>query len=139
MPLGGLKLYFPNIIFKLVRSNLPPHQQVFHFPQSVNKFDVKDLIQKLYQVTVTDVRTMNMLGRRPKLVLGRKRGGKPGFKKVIVTMKEDFVFPPPPSVQENGAIAIPPMTGKGKNSANHNRALVERQARERESLGEKQA
>ncbi|KAJ3372584.1 hypothetical protein HDU91_002544 [Kappamyces sp. JEL0680] len=122
MPLGGLKLYFPNIIFKLVRSNLPPHQQVFHFPQSVNKFDVKDLIQKLYQ-----------------LVLGRKRGGKPGFKKVIVTMKEDFVFPPPPSVQENGAIAIPPMTGKGKNSANHNRALVERQARERESLGEKQA
>jgi hypothetical protein len=66
------------------------------------------------------------------LVHGKKKGGKPSYKKVIVTTTQDFIFPPPPSVQESGAIAIPPQTGKGKNSANHNRALVLKQAAERD-------
>lgn len=126
----GAKLYFPNIIFKLVRSNLPPHQAVFHTPPQLNKFDIKMYLEKLYQIAITDVRTMNYLGRPSKIIARRERGGKPSFKKVIVTMEDDFVFPPPPTVKD-GAIKIPPRVSFGRNSARKQRKNINEQALER--------
>jgi ribosomal protein L23 len=99
----------------MVRSALPPHQAVFRFPTSVNKIDIQSLLTSLYGIQVTDIRTMNYLGRTYKKQEGRfkivqKSGGE--FKKVVVTMKEDFVFPPPVMAGKNGAISLPPRVSK---------------------------
>ncbi|KAJ3219273.1 hypothetical protein HDU67_001892 [Dinochytrium kinnereticum] len=91
---AGASLFFPNITLKLVRSSLPPHQAVFRVPPSLNKLDITSLLTSLYGIDIVDVRTMNYLGRTH-----RDRRGRPSqsaaFKKVIVTMKEDFNFPHP--------------------------------------------
>jgi hypothetical protein len=54
---------------------------------------------------------MNYLGRRyldPKA----KRTTSASFKKVIVSMRDDFNFPAPPSVERDGAIQMPPRISK---------------------------
>ncbi|KAJ3084471.1 hypothetical protein BCR33DRAFT_693939 [Rhizoclosmatium globosum] len=108
-------LYFPSVSFRLVRSNLPPHQQVFRFPPKYNKIDITSLLTGLYGLQITDVRTMNYTGRghyeQYKGASRRTRAA--GFKKVIVTTKDDFEFPPPVSVARNGAIPLPPRIPKG--------------------------
>ncbi|KAI8853336.1 hypothetical protein BC829DRAFT_382552 [Chytridium lagenaria] len=106
---AGASLFFPNISIKLVRSSLPPHQAVFRVPPSLNKLDISSLLTSLYGIDVLDVRTMNYLGR-----YHRDRKGLPtnsaAFKKVIVTMKEDFIFPHPTTAlagSEMVPVAIP--------------------------------
>lgn len=130
-----LKSFFPNFYFKLLRSNLAPNQQVFHTNTNFNKFDIKQLLTKMYGLEILDVRTMIYEGKRPRKVQGKSRGGRPAFKKVIVTMKDDFVFPDPPTV-EDGALRIPPNAGVGRNSANHGtrRKEIQKQHDERKSL-----
>ncbi|KAJ3107230.1 hypothetical protein HDU97_004650 [Phlyctochytrium planicorne] len=91
---SGAKLFFPNITFKLVRSSLPPHQAVFRVPPAMNKLDMKSLLTSLYGIEVLDVRTMNYLGRRHRDRKGQHTTSA-AFKKVIVTMKDDFIFPDP--------------------------------------------
>ncbi|KAJ3101129.1 hypothetical protein HDU96_010125 [Phlyctochytrium bullatum] len=95
----GANLYFPNVVLKLVRSDLPPHQAVFRVPPHLNKLDITNLLTSLYGIEVLDVRTMNYMGRPY-----RDRRGKDtnsgAFKKAVVTMKEDFVFPHPSTALE---------------------------------------
>ncbi|KAL2917961.1 mitochondrial 54S ribosomal protein YmL41 [Polyrhizophydium stewartii] len=132
--LPGAKLYFPNVVFRLVRSNLPPHQAVFRCPQQLNKLDIKGYLGNLYNLAITDVRTMNYLGsaRRAKQVPMRTRKVATGaFKKVIVTMDSDFVFPEPPDVKNSNAMRLPPRVGFGHNAANRVRHLINEQALER--------
>ncbi|KAJ3085716.1 hypothetical protein HK102_013896 [Quaeritorhiza haematococci] len=123
------KFFFPNIIFRLVRSNLPPHQAVFRVPPQLTKPDIKHYLETVYPpVTITDVRTMNYHGR---LRADTKRMGaqskqSANWKKVIVTMQEDFVWPDPPKVKtgsgadEDGAERFPQRNsrpvGKGSHS-----------------------
>ena len=74
---------------------------------------------------------MNYLGRRARKVGYKEKMGPPNYKKVIVTMDQDFVFPKPPSVEEDGCIRIPPRARPGRNSAKTIRAKINEQAKER--------
>jgi ribosomal protein L23 len=129
--LAGAKLFFPNVVIKLVRSNLPPHQQVFHCPPQLNKLDIKQLLQKMYNIGITDIRTMNYLPKhdRNKSASRRVSTNIASYKKVIVTMDQDFDFPPPPNVKD-GAIRLPLITGRGKGSANKLKHKILKEARE---------
>jgi ribosomal protein L23 len=107
------KIYFPNFTLKLVRSNLPPNQAVLHCPPQLTKLDIKDFCTKVYGLSVSDVRTMNYLAGPKK----RARGGKSvrgtaAYKKAIVTMTSDFVWPAPPQVIADEAVRVPPRTSR---------------------------
>ncbi|KAJ3165938.1 hypothetical protein HDU88_003813 [Geranomyces variabilis] len=126
----GAKLFFPNVVFRLLRSNLPPQQCVFRCPQQLNKIDIKSILTNLYDLSITDIRTMNYLGRTHKTRQG-KRVRAANFKKVIVTMEEDFVFPKPPETKvdmanaDERATKMPPRAAWGRNSANRLRHRLE--------------
>ncbi|KAJ1328312.1 hypothetical protein BSLG_010044 [Batrachochytrium salamandrivorans] len=142
MHIAGSKFYFPNIVVRLVRSNLPPHQAVFRCPPQLNKLDIKSLVGQLYNLSIIDVRTMNYIGsgvreRRSKKAPTRGKIYTPSYKKVIVTMSEDFKFPDPPVIGSGsgdevdvstGAIRMPPRVSFGKGSANRMRAKINKQA-----------
>ena len=51
-----------------------------------NKYQIRDALQKLFGVTATGVRTMQM--RRHSVTRGRTRGTTARWKKAIVTLKE---------------------------------------------------
>jgi ribosomal protein L23 len=128
--LAGTKHYFPNFTFKLLRSNLPPHQQVFHCPSYLNKLDITQFLTKVYGLNVLDVRTANYLAKEKKVFRGRKQNNIPAFKRAIVTLDEDFIFPPPPQIGTD-CIRIPPQISFGRNSGNSKRYLINLQAKER--------
>jgi ribosomal protein L23 len=115
---------------KLVRSNLPPHQQVFYTQANYNKFDIKQYLTKLYNIEIKDIRTMNYA----RMKKNSPRGDKviPKYKKVIVTMDNDFLFPREPSVKEDGCVRIPPRVVYGKGSAKKVIRKIQEQALERE-------
>ncbi|KAJ3166156.1 hypothetical protein HK101_012007 [Irineochytrium annulatum] len=104
----GSTLFFPQFDMRLVRSTLPPHQAVFRVPPNLNKLDIRQILEKLYSVDVTDVRTMNYLAKTYRDRRGERRSGG-AYKKVIVTMKNDFVFPDPPTEEGSGAMRLPPV------------------------------
>ena len=58
----------------------------FEVHPEANKYQIRDALQKLFEVTVTDVRTMQM--RRHEVTRGRTRGTTARWKKAIVTLKE---------------------------------------------------
>lgn len=51
-----------------------------------NKHQIRDALEKLFGVTVTSVRTMQM--RRHEVVRGRTRGTTARWKKAVVTLKD---------------------------------------------------
>ncbi|KAI8052351.1 ribosomal protein L23/L15e core domain-containing protein, partial [Syncephalis plumigaleata] len=101
---GGKRVYFPNLIFTFVRSNLPPNQAVFRVEPHVNKLDVRDYLWHLYGVRVLDVRTTVFLGKeRSKITksgIARVKRD-PSWKKVIVTLEDEFYFPEPPNIDRD--------------------------------------
>ncbi|CAG8534090.1 13177_t:CDS:1, partial [Gigaspora rosea] len=100
---GFKKIYFPNIIFRLMRTpTLPPNQVAFRVPPNINKLDIRDYLFHVYKLKVFDVRTMNYGAKRPiKKSDGILRGKFTSkYKKAIVTLAEDFAYPPPPDKSE---------------------------------------
>ncbi|KAI9004080.1 hypothetical protein BC832DRAFT_558495 [Gaertneriomyces semiglobifer] len=138
----GAKLFFPNVVMQIVRSNLPPHQCVFRCPPALNKIDIKAYLTNLYNINISDVRTMNYSPQELSAA-GRRRQKRlePKYKKVIVTMEEDFNFPPPPQWTaksgENAdmAVKLPPRVLPGKGSANWQRHKLE-EGRKRGVIGQ---
>ncbi|KAJ3407465.1 hypothetical protein CcCBS67573_g00594 [Chytriomyces confervae] len=120
-------LFFPSISFRIIRSSLPPHQQVFRFPPKANKVDIASLLTGLYGLRITDIRTMNYNGRSHyETKAGATRRTKAAaYKKVIVTTKDDFEFPPPVSASRNGAIGVPPRISKNAPSIKFRHLLPE--------------
>ncbi|KAJ3054654.1 hypothetical protein HK097_001210 [Rhizophlyctis rosea] len=125
--LPGTTYYFPNFVVQLLRSNLPPHQAAFRVPTFLNKIDIRSFLSQTYNIQITDVRTMVYLGREyvaKHRVSAARKTRLPSWKKAIVTMEEDFKFPPPPeirkhgtgSAEEPGALKLPPLGGPGKSS-----------------------
>ncbi|KAG5518741.1 hypothetical protein PMAC_002710 [Pneumocystis sp. 'macacae'] len=96
--LGKKLVYLPNIVFTLLRNHrLLPTQAVFKVPISVNKFDVRDYLFHLYKIQVIRVRSMVYYRKRIRskdYLRTIKRTS--AFKKVIVDMKEPFIYPEPP-------------------------------------------
>ena len=58
---------------------------VFEVKKTANKIDVKNAIQGLFDVTVTDVSTMIMRGKDKRV--GKSQGRQSNWKKAIVTLK----------------------------------------------------
>ena len=58
----------------------------FEVHPEANKYQIRDALQKLFEVTVTDVRTMQV--RRHTVTRGRTRGTSARWKKAIVTLKD---------------------------------------------------
>ena len=102
----------------------PPHQAVFKVPPQLSKVDIKDYLSRLYNINITDVRTMNYLGKVKKDENGRVQK-RPDFKKAIITMDHDFVFPDAPDPKEDGAMEIPPNAGIGKGSGKRIKKKIE--------------
>lgn len=59
----------------------------YHFKVDVrcNKNDVKDAVERIYNVSVTNVHTLNVKGKNKRV--GRHEGKTAGWKKAIVTVK----------------------------------------------------
>jgi large subunit ribosomal protein L23 len=58
---------------------------VFEVATDANKIEIKNAVQKLFNVEVTDVHTMVVRGKLKRM--GRSVGRRPGSKKAIVTLK----------------------------------------------------
>ena len=61
-------------------------EYTFEVHPDANKHQIRDALQKLFGVTVTGVRTMQV--RRHEVVRGRTRGTTARWKKAIVTLKD---------------------------------------------------
>jgi large subunit ribosomal protein L23 len=61
-------------------------EYAFQVRPNATKRDIKSALEKLFGVTVTKVRTMQM--RRHEVVRGRTRGKTEAWKKAIVTLKD---------------------------------------------------
>lgn len=58
---------------------------LFAVDSRANKKQVRDAVEKLFKVKVSDVRTMNVAGKVKRR--GRTFGLRPGWKKAVVTLK----------------------------------------------------
>lgn len=58
---------------------------LFQVHRSANKLEIAYAIEKIFNVTVTNVRTMNRLGKPKRL--GRFTGKRSDWKKAVVTLK----------------------------------------------------
>lgn len=62
------------------------NQVIFEVDTKANKSEIKKAVERLFKVTVTNVRTQNRPGKRKRL--GRFMGRRKNWKKAIVTLKE---------------------------------------------------
>ncbi len=60
-------------------------QVVFEVARDANKIEIKGAVQKLFNVTVTGVRTLVVRGKEKRV--GRFSGRRPSWKKAFVTLK----------------------------------------------------
>ncbi|ORX99157.1 hypothetical protein K493DRAFT_313311 [Basidiobolus meristosporus CBS 931.73] len=99
---GNKQIFFPSVIFKVVRSNLPPNQVAFRVPPKVNKLDIKDYLSHVYKLDVVNVRTVNYEGKmKMDARIGRRVRDK-DWKKAIVTIGTDFEYPAKPNLDDFG-------------------------------------
>ncbi|MCX8044383.1 MAG: 50S ribosomal protein L23 [Desulfobacterota bacterium] len=62
------------------------NQVVFEVSRDANKIEIKQAVQKLFNVKVLSVNVMNYEGKRKRI--GRYRGTRPDWKKAVVTLKK---------------------------------------------------
>ena len=62
------------------------NQYLFKTRVDANKLEIKDAVEKLFNVKVKQVRTMNIRGKTK--TLGRFSGKRPNWKKAVVTLEE---------------------------------------------------
>ena len=80
----------PLITEKANRESEKLNCYTFAVSPDANKFEIKDLVEKLYNVRVTSVNTANYAGKRKRrwTKSGLQKGRKPAFKKAYVTVAE---------------------------------------------------
>lgn len=61
---------------------------VFEVAPASNKHQIKEAVEKAFDVTVKSVNTSNERGRRPRTRYGRRGGAPPTYKKAVVTVAE---------------------------------------------------
>lgn len=62
------------------------NQYLFKTTTDANKLEIKNAVEKLFDVKVSAVRTMNVRGKTK--TLGRYSGKRPNWKKAIVTLEK---------------------------------------------------
>ncbi len=66
------------------------NQYAFEVDHRANKIEIKIAIEQRFNVVVTDVRTINVRGKKRRM--GRFEGKRPQWKKAIVTLQTDDVI-----------------------------------------------
>lgn len=66
------------------------NQVVFEVHRKANKYQVRDAVEQLYGVKVTDVRTMVVPGKLKRR--GTSVGKRPNWKKAVVCLKEGDII-----------------------------------------------
>ena len=62
------------------------NEYAFEVDRSANKIEIKDAVERLFDVKVLKVRTMNMTGKLKRM--GAHQGRRSGWKKAMVTLVE---------------------------------------------------
>ena len=62
------------------------NQVLFRVPREANKAEIRQAVEKLFDVKVVKVRTLNLLGKTRRV--GRIVGKRPAWKKAYVTLAE---------------------------------------------------
>ena len=62
------------------------NQYLFRVAKTANKVEIKRAIERLFRVTVLDVRTLQVRGKVKRL--GRFQGRRPDWKKAVATLKQ---------------------------------------------------
>lgn len=85
----GPKLFFPNIVFTLIRSGIkrPDNTFTFRVPKHLTKMDIKAYLEGLYNVSVESVETTTFLGKLSRQ--GSKR--LPSKKNAVVRLAAESV------------------------------------------------
>jgi large subunit ribosomal protein L23 len=97
----GQRIYFPNIIFRLVRNNTPPgqpynpYEATFRVPQSLTKLDIRQYLLAVYGVETTYIRTTNYVAPLRRMEMGKpmQREAHGTYKKAVVGLVEPFYHP----------------------------------------------
>jgi large subunit ribosomal protein L23 len=76
----------PLITEKSTRQKDEGRQYVFEVDRDANKIEIQAAVERLFKVTVLQVRTCNVLGKLKRV--GRKYGKRPDWKKATITLKE---------------------------------------------------
>lgn len=63
----------------------------FRVDKASNKIEIKYAVETIFKVDVTDVKTMNMPGKRKRQ--GKTQGMTPAWKKAVVTLKAGQTLP----------------------------------------------
>jgi large subunit ribosomal protein L23 len=71
---------------KSERIRAADRKYTFRVYRTANKIEIRQAVEKLFKVHVTDVRVMNYMGKLRRM--GRFQGRKPDWKKAIVTLKK---------------------------------------------------
>jgi len=71
---------------KAARLRMEANQIVFEVSRKANKIQIRDAVEELFDVKVTDVNTLIQRGKEKRL--GRKSIRRPNWKKAIVTSQE---------------------------------------------------
>ena len=76
----------PVITEKSTRQRETKNVVAFVVARDANKIEIRKAVERLFNVSVTNVRTITVPGKRKRL--GRYEGIRSGWKKAIVTLKE---------------------------------------------------
>ena len=76
----------PHITEKVLLLKEDGNKVVFRIRKDSNKIELKNAIESIFNVTVENINTMNVKGKKKRL--GRHEGRKSDWKKAIVTLKE---------------------------------------------------
>jgi len=80
-------VYQPILTEKAIALKDSQNKYIFRVAKDANKLEIKRAIEEIFGVSVRDVRTVTMHGKRRRL--GRfPEGKKPDWKKAIVTLRE---------------------------------------------------
>jgi large subunit ribosomal protein L23 len=76
----------PVVTEKTARMRETKNQISFKVASDANKIEIRNAVEELFNVVVTDVRTLSVTGKLKRL--GRFQGRRASWKKAIVTLKE---------------------------------------------------
>jgi large subunit ribosomal protein L23 len=76
----------PVVTEKTARKREASNEVAFKVSRDANKIEIRSAVEELFNVMVTDVRTMSVRGKLKRL--GRFEGRRASWKKAIVTLKE---------------------------------------------------
>ncbi|OQR98342.1 ribosomal protein L23 [Thraustotheca clavata] len=84
------RLRFPNMavtyVAKTPKTRLAENQHIFRVEPNYTKHDIKEYLQKVYNLPVVNVRTMNYEGKFKRAMQGRHVYKEKDWKKAVVTL-----------------------------------------------------